>query len=117
MAGLNLGVFARMKANILTAVREDLEGTGDLSDQRIPVDTSTAKDSRAITVDGSTVTLSYGSDSDSNPKTGQPSNSYIESLHEDMVAQHPHGQAQFLRSAADERRAGMLERIAKGAKV
>lgn len=115
---LDTAIFARMRKQIVDAVREDLEGTGVVSDGYIPKDTHTALDSRAITTDGDVCTLSYGSDADANPKTGQASNTYIVALHEDTQQSHAPGTgAMFLKRAVDERRGGMLGRIAARAKM
>jgi hypothetical protein len=73
----------------------------------IPRDTNTAANSVQVTISGGAgvaeVKLSFGSDSDDNPKTHQPSNDYIVPLHEDMGAAHPNGgQAKFLEQAVTE---------------
>jgi hypothetical protein len=73
----------------------------------IPRDTNTAADSVQVTMSGGAsvveVKLSFGSNSDSNPKTHQSSNDYIVPIHEDMSAAHPNGgQAKFLEQAVNE---------------
>ncbi len=114
---LDTAIFARMRANVLAAVKEDVEGTMSLAQERVPRDTETLHDSARTAVEGDTVYGSFGRDNDVNPRTGQPSNVYAELVEEDTQKHHPTGQSHFLRSAVDERRAGMLARIAAKAKV
>lgn len=110
---LDLAAFGRMKAAIMKAVEGEAEGVLDLALEYIPRDTETAASSGQVIAESETVSVSFGKDDDQNPKTGEASNTYIEALEEDSAAAHPRGgQAHFLKRAVDERRAGMVERIA-----
>jgi hypothetical protein len=99
---LNLTPLREMKGKILTAVAEEAAASILApAQERIPRDTDTAHDSGRVIKDGSTVYVSFGRSDDRNPKTGEPSNSYIETLEEDSEAVHPNGQAHFLRTITD----------------
>jgi hypothetical protein len=114
---LNLAAVAALRARLVVAVEEEADAILTVAVERIPKETETAAKSGRVVVDGETVYVSFGSDADRNPETGQPSNSYIEVLHEDLERHHPNGQALFLKSAADEAQAGMAERVATKARL
>lgn len=110
---LNPAALTSLRARILDAVEEEAKGILTLSNERVPVDSGALKASGRVVTDGATTYITYGSNADQNPKTGQPTNAYVERIHEDMEMRHPHGgSAKFLESAANESVAGFAERVA-----
>jgi hypothetical protein len=118
---LNLAAFARMRQRLLDATAESVtERILAKSNEYIPKDTETAEHSGRVVVDeaAGVVYLTYGKDDDANPKTGEPSNTYIEPLHEDMEQRHAEGTfAKFLQRAVDEMGPGTAEDVARRVRV
>jgi hypothetical protein len=112
---LNLTAFAQMRQRLLDATAESVtERILAKAVEYIPKDTLTAAESGKVVRDGDRVVVSFGSDTDANPKTGEPSNTYIEPLHEDMEQRHAEGTfAKFLQRAVDEMGPGTAEDVAR----
>lgn len=109
---LNLAAIPALRVKLMAAVEEESKAILAKAQELIPKDTGAASASGKVVADGETVYVSFGANDDANPKTGQPTNSYIEHLEEDSAAHHPNGVAHFLRIAADESVAGFAARVA-----
>lgn len=112
---LNLSVVRSLKEQIMDATEQ---AANDLiltkAKEYIPKDTDTADKSGRVVRDGNRVVVTFGLDTDSNPKTGQSSNTYIETLEEDMEMRHAPGMgAKFLTRAADEAAGGFAAAVAQ----
>lgn len=111
---LNLAAIANLRQQLVQAAADEArDSILAPAVEGIPKETETAAKSGRIVVDGDTIYVTFGLDTDSNPKTGQPSNTYIEPLHEDMEAHHANGHAQFLRTAANQGAPGFADRVAR----
>ncbi len=113
---LNLSPLSSLKAGLLAATADAATETIlAKSNVYIPKDTLTAENSGRVVVDADSnrVVITYGKDDDQNPKTGEPSNAYIEALHEDLEAKHAPGTgAKFLEKAADEMALALPQAVA-----
>jgi hypothetical protein len=114
---LNLTAIPELRARLLAAQEEEARAILTVAVGRIPKETETAAHSGRTVTEGDTTYITFGRDDDHNPKTGQPSNSYIEALEEDSERHHPNGQSHFLRSAGDDAVSGLAERIAGKARI
>lgn len=89
-----------------------------LADADVPRDTETLALSEAVTgpvedASGVSATLSYGQETDANPKTGAPSASYSITVHEDIARQHPTGRSKWLESAGTQTAPRLADEVAK----
>lgn len=87
---------------IFTEMTQWGDNTLEESQEQVPVDTGTLKDSGFIAADRQTktVTVGYaGPFGGTNPKSGQHVNEYAVTVHEELVP-HKHGKAKFLEDPA-----------------
>lgn len=89
-----------------------------VADAECPKDTLTLSQSWQVVgptedTNGVSATGSYGRDDDSNPKTGQTSNSYCVIVEEEIGRQHPTGNAKFLSNAMTQTTPRLADEVAK----
>ena len=79
---LDLIALTRLRTSLQVALEAEAGDILTVSNDRIPRDTDTAMASGRVVSDTTTgtVVITYGSDTDSNPKSHTPSNAYIEAL-------------------------------------
>lgn len=96
------------------------EGIGIMAESQplVPVDTSALRSSGYVLepvydISTVTVTLGYGGPAAKiNPKTGESTDSYALTVHENLEAFHKVGTAQFLAMPFDQAKPGMVDRLA-----
>jgi len=105
------------------AVYSEAETIMTLSKKEVPTDTSALKDSGFVEKpivgkEKVSVKLGYGGVATKiNPKSGEPTTSYAEIVHENLLATHPSGKAKYLEDPIREREPEIAKSIVKRVKI
>ena len=100
------GATRKYRSATLAAVYEEAQGTMDMSQRQVPIDTGELKDSAFVTkptLSNPIVVMGYSAD-------------HAVPVHERLEVRHPIGKAKFLEDPANKRESGAVRRIARATK-